>query len=344
MSFTNNNPSTGFTHLVDVIQRPRWLQSWEKQRHGAFHPIIEGIGEFMGVFFYVYCGVGATAAFNIGTLAELPGIGSLLTVGFAYAIGIVTAISIASSASGGHFNPCISIAQAVWHGFPWKKVPYFIACQILGAYFACLLVYGQYRTTLKTIEELLIVTGKYDAVQFTPNGIAGIFALYTQEGANLRDAFMNEFFVDFFLALVIWGCMDPTNFFVPPAVGPFIIGLAYATVIWDFAPGALAANTARDVGARLMAITIWGTKANGGAYAAIAALTNIPATLLATLVYELVFTDSSRVLPRAQQEFLNGHKAHLDHKSLEEHLKASTVARSSHGSTEKAEFQNAEHV
>lgn len=43
-----------------------------------------------------------------------------------------------------------------------------------------------------------------------------------------------------------------------------------------------------------MAISVWGTKANGGTYAAIAALTNIPATLFATLVYELVFWDSSR--------------------------------------------------
>lgn len=43
-----------------------------------------------------------------------------------------------------------------------------------------------------------------------------------------------------------------------------------------------------------MALSIWGTRASGGSYAAIAALTNIPATLLATFVYELVLTDSSR--------------------------------------------------
>ncbi|KAF8508530.1 aquaporin-like protein [Hysterangium stoloniferum] len=325
MASTNNNPGVGFTHLVDVIQRPRWLQSWEKYRHGAFHPIVEGIGESMGAFFIVYCGVGATAAFNIGNLSQTAGIGSLLTVGFAYAVGVVGAICIASSPSGGHFNPCITVSHAVWHGFPWKRVPYFIACQILGAYFACLLVYVQYKTTLKTLEELLIATGKYDALQFTPNGVAGIFGLYTQEGANLRDAFINEFFVDFFIGLVIWGSMDPTNFFVPPANAPFIIGLAYATMTWCFAPGAVSANSARDIGGRLFAITIWGTRANGGAYAAIAAVTSIPATLFATLVYELVFTDSGRVLPRAQQEFLNGYNARLNHKSLEEHLKALTL-------------------
>ena len=43
-----------------------------------------------------------------------------------------------------------------------------------------------------------------------------------------------------------------------------------------------------------MVLTIWGLPAGGGAYAAIAALTNIPATLLAVLFYEYVLADSSR--------------------------------------------------
>lgn len=56
----------------------------------------------------------------------------------------------------------------------------------------------------------------------------------------------------------------------------------------------MAANTARDVGGRLAAMTIYGMPAAGGKYAAIAALTNIPATLLAIIVYELLMTDSDR--------------------------------------------------
>ncbi|KIJ51080.1 hypothetical protein M422DRAFT_245059, partial [Sphaerobolus stellatus SS14] len=294
MGYTREHPITGFTHVSDVLQRPRFLQSWERLRHGSLHWLIECLGEFMGVFFYVYCGVGATAAWNIGKIANEEGLGSLLSVGLGYAIGIVAAIGIAGSVSGGHFNPCVSISMAVWHGFPWKKVGPFIFFQILGAYVACFVVYGQYRTTLLHLELALKAAKVYDTVQFTPNGVAGIFALYTTTGANLRDAFMNEFFADFFLGLVIWGALDPSNFFIPPPAAPWVIGMAYAAMIWDFAPAGLSANTARDLGGRLMAITVWGTKANGGAYAAIAALTNIPATLFATLVYELIFIDSSR--------------------------------------------------
>lgn len=67
----------------------------------------------------------------------------------------------------------------------------------------------------------------------------------------------------------------------------FILTLALACV-------SVATNTARDVGARLMAITVWGLEAGGGTYAAITALTNIAATLLAALFYELVFADYRR--------------------------------------------------
>jgi hypothetical protein len=56
----------------------------------------------------------------------------------------------------------------------------------------------------------------------------------------------------------------------------------------------VAANTARDVGGRLLAIFIWGTRANGGRYAAIAALTNIVATVAAYASYEFIFKDSNR--------------------------------------------------
>lgn len=70
--------------------------------------------------------------------------------------------------------------------------------------------------------------------------------------------------------------------------------ISSAAVIWGYAPVGIAANAARDVSGRLAAVTIWGTAASGGNYAALAALTNIPATLFAAIFYEFFFTDSSR--------------------------------------------------
>ena len=65
-------------------------------------------------------------------------------------------------------------------------------------------------------------------------------------------------------------------------------------VLWGFAPIGISANAARDLGGRFAALTLFGSEASGGSYAAIAALTNIPAILLAGVAHELVFTDSSR--------------------------------------------------
>ncbi|TDL25876.1 aquaporin-like protein [Rickenella mellea] len=301
-------------HIADVVPRPAFMHAWERQRHTNLHWLIECVAEFMGVFFYVYAGVGSTASFVVGGILKETTLGSLFQVGMGYAVGIVLALTVCASTSGGHLNPCVTIAFCVFKGFPWRKAPQYIIAQILGAYIACLIVYLQWRETLLAVEAALAAAGQLEALNFTPNGPAGIFGLYTQPGAKLGYVFANEFFVDFFLGLVIWGCLDPSNFFAPPAAVPWIIAFAYAAAIWGYAPNGLAANAARDLGGRLMAMTIWGKQASGGSYAAIAALTNIPATLLAATFYEFFFTDSSRVMPQAQRDFLFSHKAHADHR------------------------------
>lgn len=46
--------------------------------------------------------------------------------------------------SGGHNNPVITIMLAIFRGFPWKKVPGYIAGQIFGAWLGALLTYTNY--------------------------------------------------------------------------------------------------------------------------------------------------------------------------------------------------------
>jgi len=180
----------------------------------------------------------------------------------------------------------------------------------LGGYIACLFIYLQYRTPLLEIQEA-IPPAALAAINFTPNGPAGIFGLYLQPGSNLGQVFVNEFVCDFMLAIVIFGAVDPSNILIPPAAAPFIIAMAYAVAIWGFSAVGLSANAARDLGGRFAAMTIWGKEASGpSGYAAIAALTNIPATILACIVYELMFVDSDRVVPQMQREFVDIHALH----------------------------------
>lgn len=296
--------------MRDVQHRGPVFTKWESHRHSGAHFMVECAAEFLGVFMYVYAGLGSQASFVIGSILQQAGLSSVLQIGFAYFAGIILALGICSSTSGGHFNPCVSIAFVVFKQFPPLKALRYIVFQILGAYVACLLVYVQYHDQIKAAEAALEAAGALQALEFTPSGPAGIFGLYVQPGSNLGRVFLNEFICDTLLALVIWGCLDPTNILIPPPVAPFVIAFAYAVAIWGYSLPGVALNSARDIGGRLAVLTIYGMKASGGKYAAIAALTNIPAMLFGAFLYEVFFTDSDRVMPMAQREFMNVHKYH----------------------------------
>ncbi|KAJ7473375.1 putative aquaporin 2 [Mycena latifolia] len=309
----SNANANGIVYMSDLHKRTPLFAGWERLRHGKLHWFAECFAEAMGVFFYVFAGVGSQAVWAIGNLTPEPGLSSVLQIGFAYACGILLAITICSATSGGHFNPCITIIHMLFKGFPPLKGARYIAAQIFGGYIACLLIYLQYRTPLLAIQAKLPAE-TLAAIQFTPNGPAGIFGLYLQPGSNIGQVFVNEFVCDFMLAMVIFGAVDPSNVLVPPAAAPFIIAMAYAVAIWGFSAVGLSANTARDLGGRFAAMTIWGKDAAGPSnYAAVAALTNIPATILACIVYELMFVDSDRVVPDAQREFHDIHALHRRH-------------------------------
>ncbi|KAJ6599438.1 aquaporin-like protein [Mycena sp. CBHHK59/15] len=294
---SNANANGDIVYMSDLHKRSPVLAGWERLRHGKLHWFAESFAEAMGVFFYVYAGVGSQAVWVVGNLTKQAGLSSLFQIGFAYACGILFAITICSATSGGHFNPCITIVHMLFNGFPPLKGARYIASQIFGAYIACLLIYLQYRTPLLEIQEVL-PPATLAAINFTPNGPAGIFGLYVLPGSNLGQVFVNEFVVDFFLAMVIFGSVDPSN--RGRHLGLLRVGLA--------------ANTARDLGGRFAAMTIWGKEAAGvPGYAAIAALTNIPATLLAYVVYELMFVDSDRVVAQVHREYHDIHALHRRH-------------------------------
>jgi len=255
--------------------RPRWIR--------------EMIAEATGVFFYVYPGLASTAAFLINEAN--PAFGSMFQIGMAYAIGIAFAIITCGSTSGGHFNPAITIALACWQGFPWRKVPYYIFAQTFGAFLAACMIYGQYYEQLTAYKENLIAHHLPVVSSTGPSQVFAPYPLPTQN--NQGFLFLIEFFVDSFLAVIIWSVLDPANPFVSASSAPFVIGLAYATMVWGFADITISTNLCRDFGTRLAAMMFYGTEAmTYKSYAWISVLVNIPATLFATFFYEMVLRDS----------------------------------------------------
>jgi len=253
--------------------RPRWMR--------------EMAAESIGVFFYVYPGIASQASFFFNDLS--PAFSSIFQIGWAYAIGIAFAIITCGATSGGHFNPAVTICLAVWQGFPWKKVPYYILAQVFGAFLAGMLLVGQYHPQMIKLADTLTAAGISPNSLGGPGSVLCAFPAVTQ--TNMGYLFFIEFFVDSFIGIVIWSVLDPGNPFISPASAPFVIGLAYANMIWGFANVTISTNLARDLGTRIVAAIFFGGDAFNK-YSPIALFVNIPATLLSTCVYELILKDS----------------------------------------------------
>ncbi|KAF2135435.1 uncharacterized protein K452DRAFT_281557 [Aplosporella prunicola CBS 121167] len=256
-------------------RRPRWLR--------------EMAAEATGVFFYVYPGIAATASFFVNKTE--PAFGSLLQVGFAYAMGIAMAIITCGPTSGGHFNPAITICFAIWQDFPWKKVPVYIFSQVFGAFMAGLVLMGQYWEQISAMDAASRAAGLGSVYNGGPASILCTYPGATQN--NQGYLFLIEFFVCSYIGIVIWACLDPANPFIAPQSAPFTIGLAYAAMIWGFADISISTNLARDLGTRLVALIFFGRDAfTYKNYAWISILVNVPATIFATAYYELLLRDS----------------------------------------------------
>ncbi|KAK4701785.1 hypothetical protein P7C70_g4444, partial [Phenoliferia sp. Uapishka_3] len=267
-------------HAAPHAAPPNWLIRWETWRPMY---LTECVAEMIGVFFYVYSGIGASASFYVTSAAKVAGFGSLLTIGASYGAGIVFAIIIAAPVSGGHLSPSFTLCFWMFKGFPGRKAWRYVLAQILGGFFAALAVYGQYKQPFDEIHASLVAAGE-GAVNFSTNGPASVLALFPQvtQAGDLRYVFLNEFICNVFLAILVFCVIDGSNFLIAPAISPVIIGAGYAVIIWGFASQSIALNIARDVGGRMACGVIYGrgcfTTYPG--YTALAALTTLPASTL----------------------------------------------------------------
>ncbi|KAI9810669.1 MAG: hypothetical protein M1827_006128 [Pycnora praestabilis] len=278
--------------------RPRWLR--------------ECAAEATGVFFYVFPGIASITSFTLNGTSPLgvTAFGSLFQIGWAFAIGIAFAIITCAPTSGGHFNPAVTICFAIYQGFPWRKVPYYIFSQIFGSFIAGMLLMGMYWEQIAAFKAETLAAGKPLVANGGPASILCTFPGETQN--NLGYLFFIEFFVDSFIGIVIWASLDPANPFMSPYSAPYTIGLAYANMVWGFAGISISTNLARDLGTRIVAAIFFGGEAfSYKHYSWISILVNVPATIFAAGYYELLMRDSVAVIG----------KGHAVHESGEEGLK-----------------------
>lgn len=169
-----------------------------------------------------------------------------------------------SGKSGGHLNPAVTLANCVYRGHPWSKLPIYAAAQILGAMTGAAIVYANYRSAIDMYEggsSIRTVSGDH--------ATAGIFCTYPASFMTRTGMVFSEFIASTILQMVIFALTDGDNLnpgpLTPLCLFFLIFGIG-ACFGWETG---YAINLARDFGPRLVSYMIgYGTEvwSAGGYY------------------------------------------------------------------------------
>lgn len=265
------------------------------------------IAELIGTYILIFFGCGAVHA------AVLTGAQSgLWQVAIVWGVAIMLAAYSIGSVSGAHINPAMTIAMAVWRGFPWRKVIPYIIGQLAGSMLAALTLFVLFGPHLSALEKLKgvqrgepgsIVTAMCYGEYFpAPGSLASGTDPYSPvKHAMLKSkmseglAFGAELIGTAILAFVVFSVTDDRNSGRPAnGQAPIFIGLTVAVLISVIAPLTQACfNPARDFGPRLFAYFAgWGRVALPGladtGWLTVYILAPIAGALIGGAVYEFV--------------------------------------------------------
>ncbi|HWR39465.1 MAG TPA: aquaporin [Patescibacteria group bacterium] len=228
------------------------------------------LAEFIGTYILCFFGLGAVfVAVYVGAFKDL------LPVMWLWAFAVVLAVYVGATVSGAHYNPSVTIALAVWKGFPWKQVVPFIVSQTVGAFFAALTLWVLFQGFAAPFEAANhLVRGQFgsqlSAMVFTcyiPNpGIVG-FTPEAYAKVPLMVGFLSECIGTALLVLMIFVLLEQRNALVPHiSQFPLILGVGVFAIVAITAPLSMASlNGARDLGPRILAYFLgWGEMAIPG--------------------------------------------------------------------------------
>jgi glycerol uptake facilitator-like aquaporin len=164
------------------------------------------VAEFLGTAFLVAAVVGS------GIMGERLAGGNiaiaLLANTIATGAALVALILTFGSISGAHFNPGVTLADALEHGLPWADVPFYIVAQCTGG------IGGS------VVAHLMFGLPWYSLSTHARHGAGQVFS---------------EFVATFGLLSVIWGCSRLRSNATPFAVASYITAAYWFTASTSFA-------------------------------------------------------------------------------------------------------------
>ena len=162
--------------------------------------------EFFGTLLLVATVVGS------GIMAERLANGNvalaLLANTIATGATLVALILTFGTISGAHFNPVVSVADALEGGLPWSETLAYVFAQVLGGIGGTILAHAMFSLPLVSLSR------------------------HVRSGPA---QFISEFTATFGLLCVIWGCSRSRPGVVPFAVGSYIAAAYWFTASTSFA-------------------------------------------------------------------------------------------------------------
>jgi glycerol uptake facilitator protein len=207
----------------------------------------------------------------------------LIATGWGLAVAL--AVYVAGGISSAHINPAVTLAMAVFRDFPWRKVPGYMAAQVLGAFVAGALIYLNYKQAINSFEAANDITrGERNSIP-----TFSIFATFPADYySNAAGPFLDELIGTALLVGIVLALVDQFNMAPRANMAPLIIGFVVFAIGMSFgANSGYAINPARDLGPRLFAwIQGWREIAVPGDYGNVNSYMWVP--ILAPLVGGLV--------------------------------------------------------
>jgi glycerol uptake facilitator protein len=201
-----------------------------------------------------------------------------IVITFAWGLAVFCGVVVAGPISGAHLNPAVTLAVAMNGGIPWSEVPVYWAGEMLGAFLGGVLVYLHY----------------YPHWAETENADLKLAVFST--GPAIRSPLWNlvsEVIGTFVLIFVIFAFANNGKAglaalgALPVALLVVVIGLSLGGTT------GYAINPARDLGPRIahFLLPIPGKRDSDWSYSWIPVVGPLLGAALATIVYQVAFTD-----------------------------------------------------
>ncbi len=209
----------------------------------------EALAEFLGTFILMIFGLGVVAQVVLGGGTH----GEYLSINIGWGLAVVMGVYVSAGISGGHINPAVTLAVAVWRGFPWNKVLPYIAAQMAGAFVASVVLYVTYADALANFDGgVRQVTGSLATAQ--------IWATYPKPWLSTLGGLIDQIVGTALLMIGVFAISDTRNVAPQSNAGPVVVGLLVLVIGMTFGLNAgYAINPARDLAPRLFtAMAGWG--------------------------------------------------------------------------------------